>query len=146
MAAKLTKAQKAALDVLPQKQRMFVLAYIGSANGVGAAAAREAGYAHPKVQGSRLLTFPRVRRAVELMRAPAERKHIASRDDRLRFYTEMMNKEGVAERDRLRAAQLLGMVEGDFIERSEVRHQGAVVNIELTPERAAEIAREGDDR
>src|SRR5687768_18367725 len=52
-------------EQLTDKQRAFVDAYLNEANFVGAEAARIAGYAFPKVEASRLLSHPNVRKEID---------------------------------------------------------------------------------
>jgi hypothetical protein len=47
------------------KRELFVLHYLGSANGNATEAARRAGYRHPRMAGSRLLTKADIRAAIE---------------------------------------------------------------------------------
>ena len=49
---------------LTQKQRMFVLAYLGEAGSNATEAARIAGYGQPNMAGPRLLTHPRIQTAI----------------------------------------------------------------------------------
>ncbi len=102
--------------MLTVRQKRFIEAYNGNAS----EAARQAGYS-PKWAD---------RQAHELMEkngeiAAAIRQRekertdalIATREERQRFWTSIMRDEDVDLRDRLRAAELLGRSEGDFIER-----------------------------
>lgn len=47
---------------------------------------------------------------------------IATREKRQELWTKVMNAEGVEMKDRLRASELLGKSEGDFI--SKIEHSG----------------------
>ena len=64
---------------LSQKQRDFVDRYIGEAKWNATEAARQAGYAHPNVQGSRLLANVSIK--AEIARVVSER--VISRDELL---------------------------------------------------------------
>lgn len=73
---------------LSPKERRFVDAYLGSANGVGSKAAIAAGYAKgsARVTASQLLTKPNVAKAVLERQAKEEQASIANaqeRDERL---------------------------------------------------------------
>ncbi len=46
---------------------------------------------------------------------------IATREERQRFWTRIMRDENADMKDRLRASEVLGRSEGDFIERVEVK-------------------------
>ncbi len=124
----MTPAQRAALDALPPKRRAFVLAYVETGNATEAA--RRAKYAKPKEEGSRLLTFAAVRRAVDALRVPVESAAIASIDELRAIWTsyargEMREgKRPVSARDRLKASELLGKSQGAFVERREVSGAG----------------------
>ena len=51
---------------------------------------------------------------------------IADRDERQRFWSEVMRDDGQAMRDRLRASDLLGRSTGDFVERHEHSQKGPI--------------------
>ncbi len=105
-------------DHLNPKQRAFVAAYASS--GSPTRAAREAGYPHADVQGSRLLRNIRVQAAIASITSPLEerlKEAIAQAEERRQFWTAVMRDPGVAWRERLRASELLGRSYGDFIER-----------------------------
>lgn len=117
---------------------------MGEAKGNATEAARIAGYANPKQQGSRLLTF------VDVQVAIAERQQadplVMTREDRQRFWSQVARGElsfvkqvriGRGEdsaivdievvpefSDRLRAAELLGKASGDFVNRVDHTTQG----------------------
>lgn len=109
---------------LSERQRRFVEAYMGEAGGVATRAAEIAGYAHPHVQGARLLANDRIAAAI------AERQDndpaVATRQERQAFWTRVMRGEQtitingaekilpVEMKDRLRASELLGKTGGDF--------------------------------
>ncbi len=67
---------------------------------------------------------------------------LADRRDRQRFWTELMQDDEGEMKDRLKASELLGKSEGDFLVRLEAAHQGrVVVEHELSPVVAAFIDR-----
>jgi len=70
-----------ALVGLTEKQRRFVLAYVGEAMGNATEAARVAGYAHPNQQGSETLAKHGVQAALSALAAPAEKRSIASTEE-----------------------------------------------------------------
>ena len=104
---------------LTEKQRKFVEAYMGQANGNATEAARLAGYSGSEtalgVTGHENLRKPKIASAIK------KRQNgdplIASREDRQRFWTEVMDDPTQDMRDRLRASEILGKSSGDFIER-----------------------------
>ena len=113
-----------------QKQQRFIDAYMGEAAGNATEACRIAGYEGNDnvlgVQGYDNLRNPKI--AAEIQRLVEESPLIASRIDRQRFWTEVMYSEEVETKDRLRASEILGKSQGDFIERVEVTNY----NIDLS--------------
>lgn len=104
-------------DGLTEKQRRFCEAFAEN-GGRAEPAAKEAGYAKPNVEGSRLLDNARVRAALELLRQATTSQKIATREERWEFWTAMMRgKEPGEPKDRLKASELLGKSQGDFIDR-----------------------------
>lgn len=105
---------------LSSKESAFVDAFDGN----GTAACRKAGYAGNDqtlaVQASRLLRKPKVREAIEERRKKQASATIASRQQRQEFWTKTMQDVGAEMRDRLKASELLGKSEADFIE--NIRH------------------------
>jgi hypothetical protein len=116
------------VEKLTEKQRRFVEAYMGEAAGNATEAARLAGYkgnAHTLANvGAENLRKPEITAAVE-RRVKADPK-IATREQRQEFWTRVMNGDpevGFAEmRDRLKASELLGKSQADFVEK--VEHTG----------------------
>lgn len=116
---------------LTPKQQAFVDAYAGN----GVEAARLAGYAGDAkvlaVTASRLLADAKVADAiarrshlVEKARQEAQvvAGRIATRAERQAFWTQVMCAESQRMSDRLKAAELLGKSEADFVER--LQHEG----------------------
>jgi phage terminase small subunit len=107
---------------LTEKQRRFVDAYMGEAKGNGTEAARVAGYrgsdstlgavAHEN------LKKPKIAAAIQ-ERVDAD-PMIATREDRQRFWTDTMKDTGEDMKHRLKASELLGKSQADFIDRHEV--------------------------
>jgi phage terminase small subunit len=121
---------------LTSKRKAFVQAYCGEAAGNASEAARIAGYRSPGVEGCRLLKDARVQAEVRKHAARKEREDIATSDERQMLYTKIMRSEGVEPRDRIKAAETLGKMHGDFLpERLEVSGPGGgdqVVRLEVT--------------
>lgn len=111
---------------LDERRRRFVEAYMGQAAGNATEAARLAGYSPrtAKQQGARLLTFVDVKQAIENRQQndPA----IATREERQRFWTNVMNDRDADMKDRLRASEILGKASGDFVDRVETDNQHKV--------------------
>ncbi len=137
------------MNRLTEKQRKFVEAYMGKAEGNGVEAARLAGYKGNDntlaAIASENLRKPKIASAIE------ERQEgdplVADREERQRFFTSVMrgtgcrrpvktmvgllrDKDGnvVTEdplaKDRIKAAELLGKMNGDFVERIDVTSGG----------------------
>lgn len=111
--------------MLSERERRFVEAYMGEAAGNGTAAAKRAGYKGSpnvlKVQANRLLTKANVQEAIA--ERAASDPQIADRTARQRLWSEIAFGRGVygdsALKDRLKASELLGKSQADFIERHE---------------------------
>src|SRR5699024_2347603 len=102
--------------------RRFVQAYDGN----GTKAACEAGYSGSdsvlRVTASRLLTNDNVVAAIQTRQTVEEQPLIADRQRRQQFWSKVMQDNDEDMRTRLRASELLGRSEGDFIDRHE--HSG----------------------
>ena len=102
----------------------------GEAAGNATEAARLAGYSGGEnalaVAGARMLRNTKIAQA--LNEIAKNDPLIATREDRQRFWTEVMYNEEVETKDRLRASEILGKSQGDFIERVEVTNY----NIDLS--------------
>lgn len=105
---------------LTPKQQAFVEAYAGNATD----AARKAGYTGNDktlgVTGSRVLANASVLAAIAARQAPARTARIATREQRQEFWTETMLDVNASLSDRLRASELLGKSEADFLTKVEV--------------------------
>jgi phage terminase small subunit len=99
-------------------QQRFIEAYAGNAT----EAALAAGYS-PKtaeVQGCRLLKNVNIAKAIRKREAKAIRSTVATRVERQEFWSSTM-RDGEAEmRERLKASELLGRSEGDFLDKHEI--------------------------
>lgn len=109
-------------DKLTEKQRRFVEAYMGEAAGNATESARIAGY---KGNGNTLKSVAAENLAKpDIIAAIQERVRkdpkIAKRKDRQRFWTLVMTSDEVEMKDRLKASELLGRSQRDFIERREL--------------------------
>jgi phage terminase small subunit len=104
---------------LTEKQRRFCEAY--SSNGGNAVdAARTAGYGKPHPQGVQNLQKPTIASALEKLRASTTSAAIATREERQAMWTELMRSQEIDIKDRLKASELLGKSQADFIERKEI--------------------------
>lgn len=107
---------------LTPKQKAFVEAYAGNAT----EAAIKAGYS-PKTArsiGQENLTKPDIISAIKERETERLRPAIASREERQAFWTRIMQDDGEETRDRLRASELLGKSNGDFLDRVELGGEG----------------------
>lgn len=116
---------------LTPKQQAFVDAYTGN----GVEAARSAGYTGDAktlaVTASRLLADAKVADAIARRNAVVQQVRneaaavagrIATRAERQAFWTAVMASDKERTADRLKAAELLGRSEADFVER--LQHEG----------------------
>lgn len=111
-------------EKLTVKQLRFVESYDGNAT----AAAIAAGYSVKTACfiGNENLRKPNIIKAIKAREAKKIKPHIASREDRQKFWTETMQDMTADLKNRLRASELLGKSEADFIERIEA-------NINISP-------------
>ena len=109
---------------LNARQKAFVAAYAGN----GVEAARAAGYSGSDealaVAASRLLRFDKVAEALRARETKRDSKRIATREERQAFWTEVFHDSEQNILARLKASELLGKSEADFIERQ--RHEGSI--------------------
>ena len=103
-------------------QQAFVDVYAGNAT----EAAIKAGYSAKTARdmGCQNLALPQIRAALAAREDVESRVRIADRQTRQQFWTETMRNEGAELRDRLRASELLGRSEGDFLDRVEGKLDG----------------------
>jgi phage terminase small subunit len=119
------------MQELTEKQRRFVEAYVGEAQGNATRAAKLAGYSGKDdalaVRGAEVVRNRKVQLAIEEARASVTSEAIATREERQTFLTRTMRDEGIEPKDRIKACEVLGKMQGDFIEKHEVKHEGAAV-------------------
>ncbi|NCB17669.1 MAG: terminase small subunit [Synergistales bacterium] len=104
---------------LTPKREAFVAAYAGNAS----AAALAAGYS-PKtahVIGHELLKKPEIQEAIQTRMGERLNPLVANREERQSFWSSVMRDRESDPKDRLRASELLGKSEGDFLDRIENR-------------------------
>lgn len=128
---------------LTERERRFVEAYMGPAAGNGTKAAQMAGYGKnantSHALASRLLRKVTVAAAIAERVERAEKAAVADRQERQEFYTETMRAAELDRKDRLKAAELLGKTQGDFVQKVEVEHAGQV-RVVRVPDRAKSAA------
>lgn len=117
---------------LTPKQKKFIEAYSGNAT----EAALKAGYS-PKTAysiGQENLKKPEIQKAIQEREKENIDFLIAVREERLKFWTQIMRDNLSEMKDRLRASELLGKASGDFIEKIEA-------NVAITPASILETIR-----
>jgi len=122
---------------LTTKQKRFVEAYCGNAT----EAAIKAGYSVKTATeiGVENLRKPQIVNAIIDREKQATRPLIATREQRQKFWTSTMQDAEQDMRNRLKASELLGKSEGDFLDRVEV---GGNLDISIL-EKARERANQG---
>ena len=105
-------------DKLTTRQRRFVEAYDGNAT----QAAIAAGYSEKtaEVIGHENLRKPKILAEIKARETVRCTPLIASRAERQQFWSSVMRDKEQQMRDRLKAAELLGKSEADFVERQEI--------------------------
>ena len=144
---------------LTLKQARFVERYLVHANATQAA--REAAYsgsdATLAVTGSRLLKNDKVGAAIRRGRKRETKRNVMDRDEREDLFTAIARGEGTAValtrlgpvelppdfKERMRAAELLGKMHGDYTEHVKTEHVGPVVHVICTPEERRERLKKG---
>jgi len=99
------------------RQRKFVKFYEGNAT----EAAIRAGYSRASAGtiGPHLMKDPEIVKAIQNRVRPIEDRAIATREERQRFWTNVMLNDKVDMKHRLKASELLGRSQADFITDSE---------------------------
>lgn len=114
---------------LTTRQRRFIEVYNGNAT----EAARIAGYEGDDntlgVTGHELLRNPKIKAEIDKREEANLKSLIATREERQKFWTEVMKAQEQDMKDRLRASELLGKSEADFVEK--VEHSGKLTLAEL---------------
>lgn len=111
------------MAVLSERERRFVEAFMGKAAGNATQAAKLAGYSKKTAAsiGSRLLRKVKIQRALQ-QRVDAD-PAAATREQRQQFWTAVMNGttpfKKASLKDRLKASELLGKSQADFIDKHE---------------------------
>lgn len=99
---------------LTAKQRRFCEAFTSN-GGNAVAAAREAGYKNCDPTGAENLGNPRIKTALEALRQSMTQAYIATREERQAFWTATMRDQEADLKIRLKASEILGRAQGDFI-------------------------------
>ncbi len=104
---------KALYSGLTERQARFVDLW----NGNGTETAKMAGYSHPKDAGIRCVKHVAIGRLIRAKRASELKPEIMTRIERQRFWSKIIADPEVHIKYRLKASELLGKSEGDFIDR-----------------------------
>jgi phage terminase small subunit len=110
---------------MTHKQKAFVEHYAGNAT----EAAIKAGYSRKTAysQGERLLKNVEVSAAIKNRERMESHARIATRQRRQEFWTGVMVNGQAEMKDRLKASELLGKSEGDFLDRVAAKHDGELI-------------------
>lgn len=103
------------------KQQAFVEHYAACGNATEAA--RLAGYKHPRQAGAENMSKHVTQDALSELTAKVTNARIATAQERQEFWTAVMRADKGYEaemKDRLKASELLGKANMDFIERTEI--------------------------
>ncbi len=120
------------------RQKRFVAAYDGNAT----RAAIAAGYS-PRWAGT---NSSKLLRNTEIQAAIMEREKeelsglIATRKERMEFWTQVMNNEEARVTDRLKASELLGKAEGDFLNRIDLTSDTPQIGVVILPEKVETVS------
>ena len=101
------------------KQKRFIEAYQGNAS----QAALDAGYSSRTAYsiGQELLKKPEIQEAIQERERERLSVVIASREERQTFWSDTMRNPEEKMSDRIRASELLGKSEGDFLDRVQAQ-------------------------
>lgn len=118
-------------DKLTERQRTFCQHYAETGN--GSDAARKAGYGSPETESCRLLKHEKIKQYLATLMKPVEHVRIAGAAERHAFWTSVMLDPKAKMNDRLKASELLGRCQGDFIERLKLSNDAdAPLSINVT--------------
>lgn len=127
-------------EAITEQEKVFAESYAACGNATEAA--RQAGYKTANATGHQLLTRPRIQEYLAPLMVRAAEKREAERAERIATAAErqawwtrvMMGLEGGADfKDRLKASELLGKCQGDFVERREITGKdGAPLQVDIT--------------
>ena len=109
---------------LTDKQQKFVELYNGNATET----AQMCGYSHPREAGTRCMKNVAICRLIQEKRAKELKPLILDRQGRQKLWTDIALSADEATKDRLRATELLGKSEGDFLDRV---HQTGDIDIKI---------------
>jgi len=115
-------------DGLTEKQRKFCEEF--SANGGNALrAATAAGYKHPIQLSGQTLKKLEIQKALEELRKSTTNSAIMTREERQMMWTEFAKDKSMTPTERMKASELLGKSQADFIDRTELSGNIAIAKI-----------------
>jgi len=115
-------------DGLTEKQRKFCEAFAGN-GGNAHQAALSAGYAKPTPEGVHCLRKPKIQKALEELRKSTTNSAIMTREERQMMWTEFAKNKSMTPTERMKASELLGKSQADFIDRTELSGNIAIAKI-----------------
>lgn len=129
---RLAKGASVSEKPLTPRQKAFAEYYAACGNATESA--RKAGYKHPDPQGSQNLGNPRIAEYIRSLSAKPTEKRILTAQERQAWWTSVvLGEEPDADmKDRLKASELLGRSQADFIDKHEVTGkdgEALVINI-----------------
>lgn len=127
---------------LTPRMRAFVEAYLGEGEAVGWRSAEIAGYTGTKKslieQSSRLLASNVVKAEIERVRGTLTSERIMTATRRQELLSEFAEDTSAEYKDRIKAIEVLGKMQGDFIERRETTVNGGAMVVVTIPSNGRE--------
>lgn len=127
---------------LTPRMRAFVEAYLGEGEAVGWRSAEIAGYTGTKKslieQSSRLLASNVVKAEIERVRGALTSERIMTATRRQELLSEFAEDTSAEYKDRIKAIEVLGKMQGDFIERRETTVNGGAMVVVTIPSNGRE--------
>lgn len=117
---------------LTEKERAFVEFFVGAAQGNATEAARMAKYANPDANGARVMARDGVRQAILDARKPTTLRRIMDKERRQELLSTIAESTTEETKDRIKAIEVLGRMQGDFIEKHEVEVTGKPVVVRFS--------------
>lgn len=106
---------------LTEKQKRFIDYYIETANATESA--RKAGYSEKTAKNIGAENLTKLNFFIQERLKSKENSRIASQEEVLEFFSEMLRGKNQDPKDRIKCAELLGKVHGVFKERVEVQQE-----------------------
>lgn len=127
---------------LTPRMRAFVEAYLGEGEAVGWRSAEIAGYTGTKKslieQSSRLLASNVIKAEIERVRGTLTSERIMTATRRQELLSEFAEDTSAEYKDRIKAIEVLGKMQGDFIERRETTVNGGAMVVVTIPSNGRE--------